>query len=529
MPGDLDCHRVRHVKCDEAKPSCLRCTSTGRRCDGYLPPKSWLLTINPDNFHDGRERRSFQFFRERTGPELSRFYDESFWNNLVPQASHAQRAIKHCLIAISSFHEKLESVQTVSSASYQTEYSLQQYGKAMRLLSRAPSTLSIEETLINCILFVWFENLQNHLKNALHHLNSGLKVVREARRVQPQKMTGMIETVLVPMLDRLKLKADVYAVSGDRRSTSNLEHFIPERFWTVEQARSSFKHLINWTCTVLGHITISRNNSDTWHRRSSKLARRLAGFDLYSTGLEGLLRTTRSAGTTNQLQDIILLKIRDLVIRIIVSVYPQLRESGYDLHKKEFAEIVELCDEYLRIESNSAKATPTIIGSQSSSSAPENGVLPHLLFTSARCRDPVIRQRVVSLLNEYPRNEGAMDSRMAPKLAQRIAEIEKQDLKQPDRISETVPEADRIRILSLSFYKSESRSVSAQNKNDAQISCPSCEQDGYSEVRTRIKISFIRCMPTAVEPSVEEDWIDETDTPLVVSFISPHASQFIES
>jgi hypothetical protein len=166
----------------------------GRRCDGYLAPKSWLVQINPNNFEDGTERRSFQFFRERTGPELSRYYDESFWNNVVPQASQSQSAIKHCLIAISSFHEKIESIQTISDVSYQVQYSLQQYGKAMRLLSRTSSVLSIEETLINCILFVWFENLQNNLKDFLRHLDSGLKIFSEARRIQQTKATGITET-----------------------------------------------------------------------------------------------------------------------------------------------------------------------------------------------------------------------------------------------------------------------------------------------------------------------------------------------
>jgi hypothetical protein len=521
-PGDLDCHRVRHVKCDETKPFCLRCTSTGRRCDGYLPPKSWLIQINPDGFEDGGERRAFQYFRERTGPELSRFYDESFWNNLVPQASHSQRAIKHCLVAISSFHEKLESIQPTSDASFQREYSLTQYGKAMQLLRRAPSTLSVEETLINCILFVWFENLQNNLRNSFHHLKSGLKIVAEARRSQPQKTTPMIETVLVPMLERLKLKADAYALSGDQRSPSDLEYFIPERFWNVEQACSSFTHLINWTCTVLGHITISRNNSDNWHQRSSKLARRLAGFDLYSARLEDLLRATRSAGVQNELQAVIDLKIRDLVVRIIVSVYLQLRECAYDRHKMEFVQIVELCDEYLRIESMSAKTTPTIILSQTSRSVHKVSVLPHLLFTSAHCRDPSIRQRVISLLNKYPQAEGVMHSHLASKLAERIAEIEKQDLKRPASMCDTIVEADRIRVLSLSFYKSEDSGVSTQNTHDAEICSPSCEQDGCSKSLTRIKISFIRCAPTATEQLIEEEWIDETDMSLPVSSISLH-------
>lgn len=28
--------RIRHVKCDQLKPACGRCTSTGRTCDGYV-------------------------------------------------------------------------------------------------------------------------------------------------------------------------------------------------------------------------------------------------------------------------------------------------------------------------------------------------------------------------------------------------------------------------------------------------------------------------------------------------------------
>ncbi|KLU81825.1 hypothetical protein MAPG_00906, partial [Magnaporthiopsis poae ATCC 64411] len=32
--------RIRRVKCDEGKPACQRCTSTGRACDGYDSTRS---------------------------------------------------------------------------------------------------------------------------------------------------------------------------------------------------------------------------------------------------------------------------------------------------------------------------------------------------------------------------------------------------------------------------------------------------------------------------------------------------------
>ncbi|TQS32088.1 hypothetical protein Golomagni_07605, partial [Golovinomyces magnicellulatus] len=44
--GCITC-KIRRVKCDEVAPSCNRCTSTGRKCDGYGPrPKP--LPINKD-------------------------------------------------------------------------------------------------------------------------------------------------------------------------------------------------------------------------------------------------------------------------------------------------------------------------------------------------------------------------------------------------------------------------------------------------------------------------------------------------
>jgi hypothetical protein len=132
---------------------------------------------------------------------------------------------------------------------------------------------------------------------------------------------------------------------------SDREDFIPERFLDVEHAQRLFENLSNWTCTVLGYIMISRNNSDNWHQRNSRLARRLAGLDLYSARLENLLHRTRSTREPDQLQPVIILKINDLALRIITSAYLQLRESTYGRHTKEFAQMVEVCQEYLHAES----------------------------------------------------------------------------------------------------------------------------------------------------------------------------------
>jgi hypothetical protein len=80
------------VKCDETKPECERCTSTGRKCDGYLThlPKKTDLDSEPDLYErvvcrsinweqgDFAERRAIDFFRCRTAPSVSSYFDADF-------------------------------------------------------------------------------------------------------------------------------------------------------------------------------------------------------------------------------------------------------------------------------------------------------------------------------------------------------------------------------------------------------------------------------------------------------------------
>lgn len=79
--------RLRRVKCGEEKPYCLRCTSSGRQCGGYLAvprPRSQTLELQPyhgdpntmrmDKLNIGandQERRGFQFFCEKYVGSLS--------------------------------------------------------------------------------------------------------------------------------------------------------------------------------------------------------------------------------------------------------------------------------------------------------------------------------------------------------------------------------------------------------------------------------------------------------------------------
>jgi hypothetical protein len=176
---------VRRVKCDETKPFCRKCTSTGRKCDGYpvleIPDKpaeesglispskalmQWPLSAPPvELFGSDKERRSFHFFRITTAYQLSGFCGDGFWDKLILQATHHEPSIRHAVIALGSLHERFIKHNGLTSRSdpllYLDEFALRQYSLAIRsLFDEAPGRekpAAVDICLVTCVLFACFE------------------------------------------------------------------------------------------------------------------------------------------------------------------------------------------------------------------------------------------------------------------------------------------------------------------------------------------------------------------------------------
>ena len=165
----------------------MRCTGTGRKCDGYqsltgeritssasinpTPPASQTtisasampITSNPRSNFGGseQERRNFHFFCTRTIPQLSGFFGSEFWERLVPRTTYHHPAIKHAVLALSSLHERFEQGDMSVFASNldiaQGGFALHQYNKAIQQLIQVTSRQQLDICLISCVLFACFE------------------------------------------------------------------------------------------------------------------------------------------------------------------------------------------------------------------------------------------------------------------------------------------------------------------------------------------------------------------------------------
>ncbi|KAK4466024.1 hypothetical protein QBC42DRAFT_293648 [Cladorrhinum samala] len=141
--GCITC-RIRRVKCDEAQPSCQRCVSAKRQCDGYINTASAvgsssssspssssgrhhhhlssralaaavrrLHVIGPASRVLGpavptHESSCFDFFRVCTSQMTASVFPAPFWSRQVLQVSHSEPAAWKAAVAVGALHRRWE-------------------------------------------------------------------------------------------------------------------------------------------------------------------------------------------------------------------------------------------------------------------------------------------------------------------------------------------------------------------------------------------------------------------------------------
>lgn len=125
----------------------------------------------------------FFYFRTRTLPQWTEFFDSELWSEQILQLSHHEPAIKHGLLALSTLHERFERTSQGTSAQ-QSDYALVQYMQAVRhsnklLTDHKHGKVPVEKVLLACIIFVCYENLAGNYASAAMHLQNGLRILAQ--------------------------------------------------------------------------------------------------------------------------------------------------------------------------------------------------------------------------------------------------------------------------------------------------------------------------------------------------------------
>ncbi|TDZ25955.1 Aspercryptin biosynthesis cluster-specific transcription regulator atnN [Colletotrichum orbiculare MAFF 240422] len=237
--GCLTC-KIRKIKCDEGKPYCNRCTSTGRKCDGYSTETPSVIrwqrpqTLRFENAANDEEARALQNYVENVAPFIAGPTDPYFWTHLVVQFSNFEPAVRHSVVAISLLFEDLQNGLDPRL----DEVALRHYNAAIFELKPVQNRGLV---LIVCLLFVCIEMLRSNAEAAVRHYNHGLAILDSS------SSQSWIRDHLVPIFRRLAQLPFLFSREPRLPDPEICKCQIPTSFTTFAQAQCTIDYIFNQT------------------------------------------------------------------------------------------------------------------------------------------------------------------------------------------------------------------------------------------------------------------------------------------
>ncbi|KAL8356423.1 hypothetical protein RB601_001637 [Gaeumannomyces tritici] len=473
--GCITC-KVRKVKCDEAKPFCVRCMKSGRQCDGYLDPS--VMGSRRKSNRDGRalsvggspyssfstllewalpeEKRAFHFFQHVTAPHLAGDLDAVFWKVLVLQVCQAEPAVRHAVLAVSSMHESLtqgDGPAAISPASSphldpaspgtKASFALQQYNKAIAcLLDRMKDTTSRPlAPLLTCVLFVCLEFMHGKDKESLIHLEQGRQILSKLERKATSRNAeiDMVKLHLVPIYLRLSLTSFLF---GGRpvpipQSLKTLPE-VPTMFESVHEIRFVLYDFMDEVLRFMQRARQARYGNNvpaetvaSLGEEQDSLTKRLAKFGVAFS----LYQVVRPAHMSEVSSAVFQMYLHAMNIWVATSLSSA--EACFDDHLSSFSAIIPLAALILNKPEpfstmGKARAAQQQPGESADSRAIftfETYVIPILYYVATKCRHPLIRHSALDLLKQNPhRRENLWQASRMAAIAEHIVKVEEESV-----------------------------------------------------------------------------------------------------
>jgi hypothetical protein len=434
------------VKCDETRPFCIKCTSTGRTCEGYVPPlprkakprrskyevsqvpperRGAITPIAPESLsrpvvssrtyalHVPRrfnraydevssdEQRSLHYYRTHVSKGISGYFDADFWNSLVLQVGEEEPAVRHAIFALSALYEVGEMSQLLHPPSSTDRYdsrmrfAIYQYNTAIRTLLSMMSTTGprVEVVLISCLIFTWIECLRGDVGDALRHLHSGLRILCEKQKVLGSRM---VVKHTVRILGHVLIQASLHGISTldfDYRAITNC---IPVAgslyFVTLGQAQCELNGKTNCALRFLRMIEDNSNLSRLkcmYQVHIQDLDRWKEAFACLTDRLD---ISTLDAGAVRAHYQV---ELCYLLISNTLDTLFATTPMIFDKYNHVYARMVYLCRQVL--EDQILRRTRSVFTFPF-----DNGVQRALFYVVLRCRHLHIRREAAQLLELCP-------------------------------------------------------------------------------------------------------------------------------
>ncbi|KAF4629996.1 hypothetical protein G7Y89_g8144 [Cudoniella acicularis] len=413
--GCITC-KIRRIKCDEKKPACNRCITTGRKCDGYaaepsrkkievarvppttrkprkppIPTKTIIKPI-PENIPrkipehpecDSNELRLLHFFERWSVAAMSSYKGGKFWSYHVPQVAHFEPSVRHAVIAMAATHEQVAFMRDgipndprleESICQKRTKLALFHYNKSISLLAKLLAERGNESesvALVNCILFVMIDFIFGNIETAMFHLHSGREIMkrRKQRNLKSEPPTEKsLEGGLVYIFGSMNLPSA-------RRFVESI---------ALENAK-----LIDNRPPNESHGQNVKLCPDLRAKQDAHMGK----LEIWRFKFERLLRA-RGPNFTPEVKEEIA-SIRLLYLSAVILIWacdcPQQQEN-----LMVFSRLIDVAEELVTSFGNYGKTRPRIVHENIC----DERVRPAYSIIASRSSDPVIKKRALALLEK---------------------------------------------------------------------------------------------------------------------------------
>lgn len=478
-------HSVRRVKCDEARPQCKRCSSSGRECDygvrllspdsshssRILLPRS-LTRLSPNtpdlssilSFASPEDRRAYDHFLNVSLDEIgSTSPTGDAWIRIAIQHSN----VKHVFYAISAVGLAHASVRRVSHFTLvrlvQTadlEAAMRQYGKAVSALQSYVTEVvkgraAVEPVLLACMLLVCYEVLIDQKGTTAGHYRLGRKILDQSMEASSrQGSTASSKETLKHLAAALKSHGrggDCYwseyekAIAGSPSIQPCLSSSVPAAFTSFVEADVHLENIARFgeetriKIVQLAQVRVRQmhgNNLDSGVAFclanclsksisiSSNLQRRLhEAMQAHLRWLHMLQKyISEQASASNPI--LLLTQIRYFASWLVISTCRDTQEVTLDQFEPQCIRVLGLAAEYLQhISGNDSPMRPPHLRKPVGLSF-EGGILLALHLIACKSRSSAVRRRATQLLMDADRQEGNCHSSVIGLIVGSAADLE---------------------------------------------------------------------------------------------------------
>ncbi|KAF2684444.1 hypothetical protein K458DRAFT_388919 [Lentithecium fluviatile CBS 122367] len=482
--GCLVC-RIRRVRCDETRPACLKCTSTGRTCEGYSvacdqAPTHVILprTISTALSDDPLEKRSLSYFRIRTTRQFAAPFDDEFWSRLVLQVGAYEPCVRLAIVALGALHESFdEEHQGCKTTKARKRYASTSWDYACEYYSKAISTLNthihchswdgLDVSLLCCILCVGFEWLCGNYKSASVHLSSGLLILRQwaGKRVPigagisySSPAGHLIRGQIAPLFMRLTIQA--WTLDANRLQPIPWSPTIAAARVKKGEERSFVTAREDLYVLLSGVYLPPENFASAYpnlvlseEMRAKSISRLKEWYDEYYMHLYPLGIDWSSTGPLSPAK--LHLSLWHMLLTVMISNSHTEDQTEYDTFLPYFRHMLTLAGHIYHGPSGTTSPHPCF--------QIDMGIIPILYFIGSRCRDSEIRRRALLLLSADVGREGLFDGLAHARLLEEMIEVEEGSIEDridgngvsaASRIYKTCEETDlRMRRMKVRFWK----------------------------------------------------------------------------